>query len=296
MINIMTYSIKCVHGGYNNGYDCVECKGGGICEHLMRRRRCPTCGGSGRCIHGKEKDKCGPCGGSGWCQEHNCFRQFCVECNGISLCIHKNIKGKCKECPIEQQNPNYICKICCSTLISGTRRRLAGMCAGCERDVPRTEIVFGNMIVKEIGYEPTYKDETLTKSSICKGVEKRRPDLCWIVPNKVAIVVEIDEDSHYEYNSSCEMKKISEQNLAIQLSPDSENVPVFTFRVNPDVYDRRRVTLEDRAKIIGKMFNEILTKDYERNGYQKIFYCFYHTKSQYHIDVQKEYIDCDEIM
>ena len=56
----------------------------------------------------------------------------------------------------------------------------------------------------------------------------------------MAVVVEIDEHSHVDYDASCEVKKISEQNLQIQHLEGCENIPVFTIRVNPDAYDQRR--------------------------------------------------------
>ena len=66
----------------------------------------------------------------------------------------------------------------------------------CEPDVPeRTETAFGNAIIDAFGYPPNARDQTMASGSSCQGILRRRPDLLWSIPGKVAVVVEIDEDS-----------------------------------------------------------------------------------------------------
>ena len=99
-----------------------------------------------------------------------------------------------------------------STRLSYRRIHL-GICAGCEPETPeRTEIIFGDMIIEAFGYEPNAKDKTMSTGVACNGIQNRRPDLLWVIPGKVAVVVEIDEDSHVARESPCELRKISEQN------------------------------------------------------------------------------------
>ena len=40
---------RCPHGVTANGYLCVQCKGGGICIHLVRKKTCKKCRGSSIC-------------------------------------------------------------------------------------------------------------------------------------------------------------------------------------------------------------------------------------------------------
>ena len=134
----------------------------------------------------------------------------------------------------------------------------------------------------------------LASGSACEGLDKRRPDLLWIVEGKVAVVVEIDEHSHSSgYEPSCEVRTISEQNLAIQQSDGCHNIPVFTIRVNPDSYDVETVQKEKRADMVANKVKELLEGEYERNDYAKLFFCCYHTSTNHLIEEQMKHWDCE---
>ena len=187
--------------------------------------------------------------------------------------------------------------MCFTTRLDGRRISL-GICAGCEPNMPeRIEIIFGNMIIEAFGYEPNVKDKTLATGSACNGLQNRRPDLLWVYPGKVAVVLEIDEDSHVDRESSCELRKISEQNEAIQLLEGCECIPVFTIRVNPDAYDGGNVTKKERAEKVAGLLRDIIhgVHEYEQNGYMKMIFCYYHSKSRHHIDAHKAEFDCEEL-
>ena len=206
------------------------------------------------------------------------------------------MRSNCPECP-HTTVPRRICKICMSKTLSGRRISL-GICAECEPDTPdRTEIIFGDMIIEAFGYEPNAKDKTMASGSACNGLQNRRPDLLWVYPGKVAVVVEIDEDSHSSRESSCELRKISEQNEAIQLLEGCECIPVYTIRVNPDAYDGGNVTKKERAEKVAGLLGDILhgEHEYEQNGYMKVIFCYYHSKSRHHIDAHKAEFDCEEL-
>jgi len=51
--------IKCHHGAIK--YQCVRCKGNGICSHNKRRSYCETCCGSQICVHNRQRYKCKEC-------------------------------------------------------------------------------------------------------------------------------------------------------------------------------------------------------------------------------------------
>ena len=112
----------------------------------------------------------------------------------------------------------------------------------------------------------------------------------------MVIVIEIDEDSHEQYESSCEMAKICQQNAAIQLCDGLESVDVITIRLNPDAYHIGKVSRETRAEAVAKRVNELIDEygekqAYERTGYQRVEYFYYHEKSQHHIDAQGQISD-----
>ena len=153
------------------------------------------------------------------------------------------------------------------------------------------------MIIDAFGHEPYSKDKTMATDAACDGIQRRRPDLVWIVPGKVAVVVEIDEDSHFGRDTSCELRKISEQSEAIQMMEGCECIPVYTIRVNPDAYDGGNVSREDRAERVAEILSDIIHGDheYEQNGFMKVIFCYYHSKSQHHIDAHVKEFSCEMI-
>ena len=297
---------------------CILCQGSQTCEHKRVRNVCKECyiagtGGASICIHNKERSNCLECEGSCICQhkkkrsqcrecfdlgiggsnfcKHGTRKSNCKECPGSSqVCEHGNLRSFCLECPLGDKVKYAICKVCVSKKLAVSRRAL-GLCAECETTTPpRTEVTFGNMIIEQVGFEPNCKDKTVSTGAKCKGLDHRRPDLLWVIKNKVAVVVEIDEQSHSVYEPSCEIRKISEQNLAIQQLDDCENIPVYTIRVNPDAYDKKRKTLKNRAETVAKKVREILDDDsHERHGYAKIFFYCYHSKANHMIEAQRKH-------
>ena len=229
---------------------------------------------------------------------HGKRKSCCPDCKGSQTCVHGRRRNECTECPIQLGGKisRNICKICVSKHLS-SRRRLSGVCAECSKDSPpRIEMVFGKMIAENVGFPPNYNDQTLATSSRCKSISKRRPDLIWIIPGKVSVIVEIDENSHQGYEGLCEVSKICEQNMILQLIDGCESIPVYTIRVNPDSYDKAVVTLKRRAMTVAEKVKEILAKaEYEQNAYSKIYFAYYHSKSQHLIEEQRKYFDVELI-
>ena len=150
------------------------------------------------------------------------------------------------------------------------------------------------MIIKLVDFEPSSIDSSIIGVS-CQELERRRPDFIYVLPH-VVIVIEIDEDSHVHYDSSCEISKVSQQNAAIQLCDGHENIDVITIRLNPDAYHIGKVSRETRAKAVADRVNELIDEygekqAYERRGYQRVEYFFYHEKTQHHIDAQGQISD-----
>jgi len=157
----------------------------------------------------------------------------------------------------------------------------------------RTEEIMREMIINLIKFEPSSIDSSIIGGS-CQELEKRRPDFIYVLPN-VVIVIEIDEDSHVHYESSCEMSKVSQQNAAIQLCDGLESIDVITIRLNPDAYHIGKVSRETRSKAVAERVNELIDeyqdKIYDRTGYQRVEYYYYHKKAQHHIDAQGQISD-----
>lgn len=290
----------CEHG--RSKFHCRDCKGSSICVHTKQRNKCRDCNGSSFCTHGRIKHACKDCDGASFCTHgkrrvccvvcdgismcnHGRQKRLCRECKGSGLCEHNNVKGRCTKCPIDNITSSNICTICKMKHV----KRANGMCASCTTvKQERIEHIFGNMIIEQVGHPPNSKDMSIVDTGICGNLDRRRPDLLWIIPGKRAVVIEIDEDSHAYRNPSCEVRKISEQNLAIQGIPEMSYNPVITFRVNPDHCDIDDSTLEKRALVIGGM-----VKKYLYQGDQtEVIFCYYHTKSNKHIEEHKKTWKC----
>ena len=229
---------------------------------------------------------------------HGRRKSCCPDCKGSQTCVHGRRKNECTECPIRPGSKisRNICKICVSKHLSA-RRRLSGVCAECsEHAPPRIELIFGGMIAENVGFPPNNQDQTLANSDKCKSFSKRRPDIVWVIPGKVGVIVEIDENSHQGYEAICEVGKISEQNMILQLIDGCEGMPVYTIRVNPDSYDKAVVTLKQRAIKVAEKVREILNEEvHEQNAFSKLFFAYYHSKSQHLIEEQRKYFDVELI-
>ena len=300
----------CKHGRIRS--QCKECDGSQICEHERRRSQCKECGGASICEHDRYRSHCKECGGSQIC-EHDRYRSQCKECGGSKICEHNRERSTCKECGGSKickhgrirydcpdcQGPvisKRICKICIKTQLRHNRIQL-GICAKCDPDaskIMKTEEIMREMIIKLVDFEPSSIDSSIIGVS-CEELERRRPDFIYVLPH-VVIVIEIDEDSHVHYDSSCEISKVSQQNAAIQLCDGLENVDVITIRLNPDAYHIGKVSRETRAKAVANRVNELIDEygekqAYERTGFQRVEYFYYHEKSQHHIDAQGQISD-----
>tara|TARA_Y100000389_G_C17173230_1_gene370228 strand:- start:62 stop:586 length:525 start_codon:yes stop_codon:yes gene_type:complete len=169
-----------------------------------------------------------------------------------------------------------------------------GFCAKCDSAVPeRTEKKFGNMIISNIDFEPTSVDETFANNKNCQGLSKRRPDISYIIPGRVSVVIEIDEDSHHDRIGSCEVAKLSEQNEAIRRIDNCNTIPCYTIRVNPDSYDRRIVKLSERAKTVSQICQKLLNEDNHQSLREKVIFCFYHSKSEFLIEETRKYFEVE---
>ena len=275
---------------------CKDCGGASMCEHGRQRHICKDCGGASMCEHGRQRHLCKNCGGASVC-EHGRKRSQCKDCGGASVCEHGRQRSACPECPMGEKVKRALCSICAQTKLSGSRRFKLGICAKCEKVKPeRIEVTFGRQIIDVFGHEPNTKDKSVATSSRCADLEHRRPDLLWVHQGKVAVVVEIDENSHVDRETSCEIRKISEQNLAIQELDGCANIPVHTIRVNPDAYDGGDFALEDRAQIVADIVRHIFNDDsHEPNGFAKMYFVCYHSKAQFQISAHAEHWISDVI-
>lgn len=232
----------------------------------MKKKSCP---------HGKRQSHCKQCGGSQICI-HNRRRQECTDCarTNCNVTINRNI---CRNC-----RGRHLSK----------RRRVIGLCAECHgAAAPRTEHVFGDMIIKNVGFEPNLKDELVSVDHCVKRIACRRPDLVWIVPGEVAVIVEIDEDSHSHYPAADEVLKINQQNACIRSLKDCSDVITVTIRVNPDTYDGGSVTQRQRAAFVGTIVRHVISGRIRSDSRDSMLFAYYHSKSRHLIEEQSEHFN-----
>ncbi len=266
-------SAYCSHG--KEKYRCKECGGASICKHGKRNDCCKECGGSSYCSHGKQKICCKECGGSQICEhgrqkyqckeckgsqicEHNCRKDYCKDCGGTQICEHGIYKDNCKPC-----GGNRICihnkfKIRCkecggSALCKSEWCEVRGIpkynnyCLSCCIQVCPEIQVSRNYKTKERDVsdriDSYFEGYTWVNDKIISdGCSKRRPDKLLDLGSHI-IIVEVDENKHSNYDTTCENKRLME------LSRDLAHRPIVFIRFNPDTYIKDGVVVRSCWKV-----------------------------------------------
>lgn len=242
----------CTHNIYK--YRCFECNGNSICIHGKRRERCKDCLHLLFCEHNNRKATCQLCKEERTCQ-HNKTRNICNICNPTYYhCEHHITKNNCKICSTGSycQHGKYKprCKECGgSSLCQSTFcdkmaiKRYNNYCLTCCIHVcPEIEVI-RNYKTKERNVVEhvleRFPDFTwVSDKKVQDGCSKRRPDLLLDYGSHI-IIVEIDENRHKDYESTCENKRMME------ISQDVGHRPIVFIRFNPDDYindDGKKVT------------------------------------------------------
>ena len=122
----------------------------------------------------------------------------------------------------------------CWTLV---KEKYDGYCLHCYIHLFPDKPVSRNYKTKEFAVvefvKSTFPDQTwIADKTIHDGCSKRRPDLVLDLGYQ-AIIVEIDENQHIDYDCSCENKRVME------LSKDIGHRPIVFIRFNPDDYTEK---------------------------------------------------------
>ena len=226
-------SAYCEHGRQKaQCKDCGNCSS--ICEHGIRKSYCRECGGSSICEHGKHKSCCRECGGNNFCK-HEISKYICKECNGSLLCKHGICKYRCKNC-----DGRLLCKSewCLMTKL----KKYDNYCTFCYIHLFPDTPITKNYKTKEKSTVDSIKLEFpeltwVSDKKVLDGCSKRRPDLLLDLGFQV-IIIEIDENQHINYDTTCENKR------TMELSQDVFHRPIIFIRFNPDDYilDSKKIT------------------------------------------------------
>lgn len=227
---------KCEHG--RDKYICKDCGGAGICVHGIQKYYCKACCGGAYCKHGVQKHVCIECGGIGVCK-HGIQKYTCKACGGSSFCEHDIRKSHCKDC-----GGSVLCKSSwCET--RGNNKKYEGYCMPCFINNPENawKPAARNHKTKEVAVvdyiREIYPDfDWVADKRVQDGCSRRRPDLLLDLGSHI-IIIEIDENKHTDYGTTCEVTRLNE------LSSDLHHRPIVLIRFNPDAYvgtDGKRVS------------------------------------------------------
>jgi hypothetical protein len=161
--------------------------------------------------------------------EHGKRKNICKECNGSSICEHEKLKSLCKECGGSELCRTPLCEV-------RKNKKYDGFCFRCFiYNNPNVEIS-RNYKTKErsvIDYIfsifPIDKYTWVHDKKVVDGCSSKRPDLLLDLGYMI-IIIEIDENQHQFYDSSCESNRI------MTISKDLQYRPIIMIRFNPDDY------------------------------------------------------------
>ena len=143
------------------------------------------------CKHNKRKSHCKQCGGSALCKSPLCETQI----------RNKSYNGYCMRCFV------YLFPELTNARNYKTKEQSV---------VDKVKIVFPDV-------------SWCCDKKIQDGCSRKRPDMLLDMGSH-AIIVEVDENQHVNYDCSCENKRLME------LSQDVDHRPIVFIRFNPDKY------------------------------------------------------------
>jgi hypothetical protein len=224
-----------------------------MCQHNRQKAKCcePPCQGKGFCVHKKHRSLCFLCKGSQICQ-HSKRKGSCLICKGSQICIHSKQKSDCIEClkstPLEKILKRKNRCLCCGRRLKSLVRQQEQLCKPCSREYNnsgpsvRIEHVWRDIMIEEMQFPPTSMDQGLCPvEGLCQS--KYRPDMLYLTTN-IAILLELDEDSHKRYSIDCEVARLCGLK---EYFPDHI---VLVIRLNPDNSNQTTLLLNDRTRVM----------------------------------------------
>lgn len=250
---------------------CRQCNGTSICQNEGCERKarvgykdglCKTCFyGSSTCqnegcerqaIVGRKDGLCPVCFyGKSTCKKEGCERQakmghkhgLCPGCVGYCekrKCEHGNQTYHCTRYPCTEKDSLSRCMLCKTTSVNGRKgNEESQICAQCKprRVYLRRHEEQMKAWLKEADIIYTYHNKKLPCAKTI-----RYPDFTFTPSAEHVVILEVDENEHRCYNSSCEIKRISE------LYDSVPNQNLHMIRFNPD--EKGVSKREKKAKIM----------------------------------------------
>jgi hypothetical protein len=276
--------------------ECVECKKDYIVGNKCIHNKCSDCEG---CVHLCKYWKRNMC-------IHNEYINECIECGIVKLCFHNKIWYKCSMCNLSSSSkycfhdkPIDLCrihggsKLCKSGFCDNIMNpQYDNYCLRCFVHLFPDNSKTHNYKTKEKNVTDNilkkFKEFTwICDKKVQEGCSKRRPDLLLDLATHI-IIVEVDENQHNLYDSSCENKRLME------LSQDLQHRPIVFIRFNPDEYTIDKKTIET-CWGTNKSGLMIIKKKHEKQWIERLETLYQHIQhwieniSEKHIEIIKLY-------
>lgn len=152
----------------------------------------------------------------------------CSNCDKAHDVISKDVKY-CKDCVPEDDHLNIVKRLC---KYCDIRENSSYICGECKLVTNKKEW----SIVRHLRIN-IKEDLIYDSTQILQGCSMKRPDICYDLPDK-CVIIEVDENQHKTYDSTCECARINEIVNGIG------GRPVTFIRYNPDVVRNKTKALK----------------------------------------------------
>lgn len=188
------------------------------------------------------------------CSEANCYRRplfnFAEEKTGaycishkkegmVNLAAHKCLSGFCENRIYTEKYDGY-CLFCCVHLFPDKVS---------VRNYKTKEKSVVDFVTRHFSNYTWVADK-----KVADGCSRRRPDLLLDMGSHV-IIIEIDENQHVNYDSTCELKRMN------QLTEDLGFRPIVYIRFNPDSYIKKGNVKEKSCWMTNKQGIFVINSD-----------------------------------
>lgn len=225
--------------------------------------------------------------------EHNKRIDICIDCDGASICKHKKIKSICKECGGSALCKTPLCEL-------RKNKKYDGYCLRCFIYMYPDKPVVRNYKTKEksvvdyvLSNFEKEKYDWICDKKVQDGCSSKRPDMILDLGYNV-IVIEIDENQHKSYDTSCENSRL------MTISKDIGHRPMVLIRFNPDSYTNEYGKYIESCWTLNNLGICIIKKDKENEWKERLnsiktlveFYLNINNKIEQTIKVENLYYDC----
>lgn len=112
--------------------------------------------------------------------------------------------------------------------------------------------------------------------------------MLWVLPDRL-VHVEVDEDSHVDRETACELKKLDSANWGMA-EPGHYHRPTALVRFNCSSYDGRDVSLDERVRALAAEIVALIEEPLTQWDSLRInvIFMYYHSSAKHHIKAARK--------